>query len=93
MSNIVGVVGVVGVVIISVISAFFVGGIIMGLFASSPDQINKVYLYISFFFGQGIIILPPIYYLNIKKKPILNAFRIKRISINTLKYSVIFSLD
>ncbi|MBT6777288.1 hypothetical protein HOA87_04810, partial [bacterium] len=92
MSNIVGVVGVVGVVIISVISAFFVGGIIMGLFASSPDQINKVYLYISFFFGQGIIILPPIYYLNIKKKPILNAFRIKRISINTLKYSVIFSL-
>ena len=92
MNNIVGVGGVVGVVIISVISAFFVGGIIMGLFASSPDQINKVYLYISFFFGQGIIILPPIYYLNIKKKPILNAFRIKSISINTLKYSMIFSL-
>ena len=91
MNNIVGVGGVVGVVIISVISAFVVGGIIMGFFASSPDQINKVYLYISFFFGQGIIILPPIYYLNIKKKPILDGF-IKSISINTLKYSVIFSL-
>ena len=92
MNNVVGIGGVVGVVIISVISAFFVGGIIMGLFASSPDQINKVYLYISFFLGQGIIIMPPIYYLNIKKKPILNALRIKSISINTLKYSIIFSL-
>ena len=53
MNNIVGVSGVVGVVIISVISAFFVGGIIMGLFASSPDQVNKVYLYISFFLDRG----------------------------------------
>ena len=92
MNNIVGIGGVVGVVIISVISAFFVGGIIMGVFASSPDQVDKIYLYISFFLGQGIIILPPIYYLNIKKKPILNAFRIKRISTNTLKSSVIFTL-
>ena len=53
MNNIVGVGGVIGVVIISVVSAFFVGGIIMGLFASSPDQVNKVYLYISFFFWTG----------------------------------------
>ena len=72
--------GVVGVVILSVISAFVIGGIIMGVFASDPEQINKFYLYLSFFLGQGVIILPPIYYLNIKKKPILNSFKINFIS-------------
>ena len=84
--------GVVSVVILSVISAFFVGGIIMGVFASDPKQINKFYLYLSFFLGQGVIILPPIYYLNIKKKPILNSFRLNLISAKTLKNSAIFSL-
>ena len=92
MNSIVRIGGVVSVVLISVISAFFVGGIIMGFFASSPDQIDKTYLYISFFFGQGIIILPPIYYLYIKKKPILNSFRLNSISVSTLKYSMIFCL-
>ncbi len=77
--------GVVGVVILSVISAFFVGGIIMGVFTSDPEQINKFYLYLSFFLGQGVIILPPIYYLNIKKKPILNSFRLNPISVKHFK--------
>ena len=84
--------GVVGVVILSVISAFFVGGIIMGVFTSEPEQINKFYLYLSFFLGQGVIILPPIYYLNIKKKPILNSFRLNPISAKTFQNSVVFSL-
>ena len=84
--------GVVGVVILSVISAFFVGGIIMGVFASDPGQINKFYLYLSFFLGQGVIILPPIYYLNIKKKPILNSFRLNPISGKIFQNSTVFSL-
>ena len=67
MSNIIGIRGVIGIVILSVISAFSVGGIIMGIFTSTPNQINKVYLYLSFFLGQGVIILPPIYYLYFKK--------------------------
>ena len=41
MSSTVRLGGVVGVVILSVISAFFVGGIIMGVFTSDPEQINK----------------------------------------------------
>ena len=84
--------GVVGVVILSVISAFVIGGIIMGIFASDPEEINKFYLYLSFFLGQGVIILPPIYYLNIKKKPILNSFRLNPISTKTLQSSAVFSL-
>ena len=60
MSNLIGIRGVIGIVILSIISAFSVGGIIMGIFTSTPNQINKVYLYLSFFLGQGVIILPPI---------------------------------
>ena len=67
MSNLIGIRGVIGVVILSVISAFLVGGIIMSIFSSTPNQTDKVYLYLSFFLGQGVIILPPIYYLNLKK--------------------------
>ena len=70
MSNLIGIRGVVGVVILSVISAFLVGGIIMSIFSSTPNQTDKVYLYLSFFLGQVVIILPPIYYLNFKKKSI-----------------------
>ncbi len=91
MSNLIGIRGVIGVVILSVISAFSVGGIIMGIFTSTPNQIDKIYLYLSFFLGQGVIILPPIYYLNFKKKSILDSFRIKPVSFNIIIYSIIFS--
>ncbi len=84
--------GVIGVVILSVISAFVISGIVMGIFASGSDQINKFYLYLSFFLGQGIIILPPVYYLNIKKKPIFNSLRINPISAKTLQSSAVFSV-
>tara|TARA_B100000003_G_scaffold199225_1_gene204874 strand:- start:64 stop:855 length:792 start_codon:yes stop_codon:yes gene_type:complete len=91
MSNLIGIRGVIGVVILSVISAFSVGGIIMGIFTSTPNQIDKIYLYLSFFLSQGVIILPPIYYLNFKKKSILDSFRIKPVSFNIIIYSIIFS--
>ena len=39
-----------------------------------------------------VIILPPIYYLNIKKKPILNSFRLNPISAKTFQNSAVFSL-
>ena len=92
MSNLIGIRGVIGVVILSVISAFFVGGIIMSIFSSTPNQTDKVYLYLSFFLGQGVIILPPIYYLSFKKKSISDSFRIKPISFNTIINTIIFSL-
>ena len=92
MRNLIGIRGVIGVVILSVISAFLVGGIIMSIFSSMPNQTDKVCLYLSFFLGQGVIILPPIYYLNLKKKSIFDSFRIKPVSFNTIINSIIFSI-
>ena len=57
MNNVISIGGVFAIVILSVLSAFTVGGIIMGVTASSPEQINKLYLYISFFIGQGVILI------------------------------------
>ena len=42
MKNVMSIGAVFGIVILSVISAFMVGGIIMGVSASSPVQINKL---------------------------------------------------
>jgi len=92
MNNVVSIGAVFGIVILSVISAFIVGGMIMGISASSPEQTDKIYIYISFFLGQGIILVPPLYYLTIKKKPILQSLRINLVSIQTIQYSFIFSL-
>ena len=91
MNNVISIGGVFAIVILSVLSAFTVGGIIMGVTASSPEQINKLYLYISFFIGQGVILVPPIYFLTIKEQPILKSLRIKSVSLPTVKNTLIFS--
>jgi len=92
MNNVISIGAVFGIVVLSVISAFIVGGMIIGVSASSPEQTDKLYIYISFFLGQGIMLVPPLYYLTVKKKPILQSLRINLVSINTIKYSFIFSL-
>ena len=92
MNNVASIGAVFGIVILSVISAFTVGGLIMGISVSSLGQGDKLYIYISFFLGQGIILVPPIYYLTIKQKPILKSLRIKLVSIDTLQYSFVLSL-
>jgi len=92
MNNVISIGAVFGIVILSVVSAFTVGGMIMGISASSPEQTDKLYIYISFFLGQGIILVPPLYYLTVKKKPIFQSLRINLVSIHTIKYSIIFSL-
>ena len=66
MEKVIRIKEVIGVVILSVISSFCIGGIIMGIFSPSQNQTDKIYLYLSFFLGQGIIILPPMYYLSFK---------------------------
>ena len=91
MNNVMSIGAVFAIVILSVISAFIVGGIIMGASVSSPDQINKLYLYISFLIGQGIILIPPIYFLTIKKQPIIESLRIKTVSLPTINSTLIFS--
>ena len=88
MSDLIGIKGVIGIVILSIISAFSLSGIIMGIFTSAPNQIDKVYLYLSFLLGQGVIILPPIFYLNFKKKSILDSFRVKPVSFKIILHSI-----
>jgi len=80
------------VVAFSVFSAFLVGGIVMGLSLKTPENSNKLYIYFSFFIGQTIILIPPIYYLNHKKRPILKSLRINKISYKTFQYVFIFSV-
>ena len=63
----------------------------MGVTAPTPEKINKLYLYISFFIGQGVILVPPIYFLTIKEQPILESLRIKTVSLLTIKFTLIFS--
>jgi hypothetical protein len=92
MNNTMSIGSVFSIVILSVISAFTVGGIIMGISASSPGQVNKLYLYISFLIGQGIILAPPIYFLTVKKQPIFESLRIKIVSLGTIKATLIFSI-
>ena len=92
MNNVISIGAVFGIVVLSIISAFTVGGLIMGISASSPEQTDKLYIYISFFLGQGIILDPPIYYLTIKQRPILESLRIKMVSLETIQYSLIFSI-
>jgi len=91
MNNVISIGAVFGIVILSIISAFTVGGLIMGISASSPEQTDKLYIYISFFLGQGIILVPPLYFLTIKQRPILESLRIKMVSLETIQYSFIFS--
>ena len=91
MNNVMTIGAVFAIVILSVISAFTVGGIIMGASTSSPEQINKLYLYISFFIGQGVILVPPIYFLTIKEQPLLESLRIKTVTLPTIKNTLIFS--
>ena len=91
MNNVISIGAVFGIVILSIISAFTVGGLIMGISASSPEQTDKLYIYISFFLGQGIILVPPLYFLTIKQRPILESLRIKMVPLGTIQYSFIFS--
>ena len=72
MNNVMSIGAVFAIVTLSVISAFMVGGIIMGTSSSSPEQIEKLYLYISFFIGQGVILIPPVYFLTIKKNTLVS---------------------
>ena len=92
MNNVISIGAVFGIVVLSIISAFTVGGLIMGISASSPEQTDKLYIYISFFLGQGIILVPPLYFLTIKQIPILKSLRIKMVSLDTIQYSLIFSI-
>ena len=41
----------------------------MSFSITDSESTNKLHIYISFFLGQGVILIPPLYYLKIKKEP------------------------
>ncbi len=64
----------------------------MSFSITDSESTNKLHIYISFFLGQGVILIPPLYYLKIKKEPILQSLRIKKISFEVLKHTFILSV-
>ena len=68
------------VVLLSIFSAFLAGGLIMGIATSLPDSSKKIYTYISFFIGQGFMMVPLGYYLISQQQPILKRLRLRKVS-------------
>ena len=67
------------IVFISLISAFFAGALVIGAGLSQPDSQQKIYNLLSFVVGQSFMLLPLLYFLIIKKEPIIDRLRIRAI--------------
>ena len=63
----------------------------MSIFSSTPNQTDKVYLYLSFFLGRSHNTTSYILF-KFQKKSISDSFRIKPVSFNTIINSIIFSI-
>ena len=78
------------IVILSIFSAFLAGGLVMGIATSFPDSPKKIYTYISFFIGQGFMLVPLGYFLISQQQPILKILRLRKVSrriiVNTLLF-------
>ena len=79
-----------GVVILSVLSAFLAGGLVMGIATSLPDSSKKIYTYISFFIGQGFMLVPLGYFLVSRKQPILKRLRLRKVSLPVMGNTILF---
>ena len=79
------------IVIASIISAFMAGAVVLGIGLSNPDSPQKIYTFLSFIIGQSFMIVPLIWFLIVKKQPILERLRIKKVSISTLYNTILLS--
>ncbi|MDB9853827.1 CPBP family intramembrane metalloprotease [Candidatus Marinimicrobia bacterium] len=79
------------IVIASIISAFMAGAVVLGIGLSNPDSPQKIYTFLSFIIGQSFMIVPLIWFLMVKKQPILDRLRIKKVSISTLYNTILLS--
>ena len=80
------------IVFLSIISAFLAGGIIASLGTSYAKSHQKVITFISFIFGQSLMIVPLVLYLKNKNFPLFNSIRFKILKFNTIKAVTIFSI-
>ena len=78
------------VVILSIFSAFLAGGLVMGIATSFPDSSKKIYTYISFFIGQGFMLVPLGYFLISQQHPILKILRLRKVSRHIIVNTLLF---
>lgn len=80
------------IVFISLISAFFAGALVIGAGLSQPDSQQKIYNLLSFVVGQSFMLLPLLYFLIIKKEPIIDRLRIRAIKKDVVFYTFLLSI-
>ena len=78
------------IVILSILSAFLAGGLVMGIATSFPDSSKKIYTYISFFIGQGFMLVPLGYFLISQRQPILKILRLRKVSRHIIVNTLLF---
>ncbi|MEC7848093.1 MAG: type II CAAX endopeptidase family protein [Candidatus Neomarinimicrobiota bacterium] len=78
------------IVILSIFSAFLAGGLVMGIATSFPDSSKKIYTYISFFIGQGFMLVPLGYFLISQQQPILKILRLRKVSRHIIVNTFLF---
>ncbi|MBT3299670.1 MAG: CPBP family intramembrane metalloprotease [Candidatus Marinimicrobia bacterium] len=81
-----------GIVFLSILTAFLVGGVVMGFALSAPEPSKEFLTYISFFIGQGAMVLPLFYYLSSRKKSIVKSLRLHPVSSNTIIHTIVLAL-
>ncbi len=79
------------IVFLSIISAFLAGGIITWLGSGYAQSYQKIITFISFIIGQSLMVVPLIFYLNIKKLPFFSSIRFKVLKLSTIKSVTLFS--
>ena len=80
------------IVFFSIFSAFLSGGIIVSIGLYFPEYSQKTFTFISFIVGQTFMLIPLIFFLILKKEPLTKRLRINRISIETIRLTIMFSI-
>ncbi|MBL50661.1 MAG: hypothetical protein CMG57_01730 [Candidatus Marinimicrobia bacterium] len=80
-----------GIVVLSILSAFFAGGLVLGIGLSNPDSSKKLYTFISFIVGQGFMVAPLLWFLIAKKQPLFKRLRLNPISQEIFISTTLFS--
>ena len=80
------------IVSLSIVSAFITGGIVLWFGMRYAENHQKLFTFISFIVGQGLMMVPLIIYLKYKNLPIFSSVRLKTIKYNTMIYVALFSL-
>ena len=80
------------IVFCSITCAFLAGGVIASLGTLYAQSYQKVITFTSFIVGQGLMVVPLVFYLTFRKISIIDSIRFKTLKYTTVWYIIIFSL-